>query len=142
MATMKITAFWDIRPWRWRQLVPPKRWYLSTKIHSSTSQKTISLFFNLSKLVISNMRNMLANNQELTAYTIIYYHNRPTAPCFILKEDITDFTFTYSILSEAISWQILSFQSRRQLAYMEGGHEYAESATVAGWQRVVSGVVN
>lgn len=72
---------------------------------------------------------MLVNNQELTAYTIIYYHNRLNPPCFILKEDITGFTFTYSILSEATAWKILSFQKRRQLAH---GHEYVESATIAG----------
>jgi hypothetical protein len=30
-------------PWRWRQHVPPKRWYLSTKLHGITSQKSIVL---------------------------------------------------------------------------------------------------
>jgi hypothetical protein len=75
---------------------------------------------------------MLANNRELTAYTIIYYRNRLIPPCFILKEDITDFNFTYSILSETTAWQILSFQNRRQIAHVEDGHGYAESATIAG----------
>jgi len=33
-------------PWRWMQLVLPKQWYVSIKVHSEISQKTVILTFN------------------------------------------------------------------------------------------------
>jgi hypothetical protein len=41
-------------PWRWRQQVPLKFWYLSTKLHSITFQKTIILI--LTTMRTSNIR--------------------------------------------------------------------------------------
>jgi hypothetical protein len=32
------------KPWRWRQLGPPKRWYPTTTLHSVTTQKTTWIF--------------------------------------------------------------------------------------------------
>jgi hypothetical protein len=31
---------WNIQRWRWRQRVPPKRWYATRRLHSATTQKT------------------------------------------------------------------------------------------------------
>lgn len=40
-------------PWRWMQLVFPKQWYVSIKVHSEISQKTVILTFNAWRLEIS-----------------------------------------------------------------------------------------
>jgi hypothetical protein len=33
------------RSWKWRQQVSPKHWYISTRLHSITSQKSVSIVF-------------------------------------------------------------------------------------------------
>jgi hypothetical protein len=64
---LKITVFWDVPPcssvgryqcfcksilpfsclpWRWRQQVLLKHWYLSTKVHSVATQKTAGCTYN------------------------------------------------------------------------------------------------
>jgi hypothetical protein len=39
----------DVIHWRWRQLVPPKRWFPSPEIHDVAAQKTIILKFSAMK---------------------------------------------------------------------------------------------
>jgi hypothetical protein len=34
----------SLTPWRWRQQIPPKRWYLPTRLHDDTSHMT-EIFF-------------------------------------------------------------------------------------------------
>jgi hypothetical protein len=40
-----LYSWWPLQRWRWRQYVPPKRWYLPTSVHSISAQKTnINIF--------------------------------------------------------------------------------------------------
>jgi hypothetical protein len=45
--------------WRWRQQVPPKHWYLSTRLYGVTSQKTVIFWiYKLYKFYITYFRNI------------------------------------------------------------------------------------
>jgi hypothetical protein len=70
----KVMVFWDVTPCRypgrWRQQVCPKHWYLCTKLHDVTSQRTIIFIFTTEQPQISH--SLLFRNK----YTSIFHCHR------------------------------------------------------------------
>jgi hypothetical protein len=53
----RIRTHHAVQPWRWKQYVPPKRWYTTTILHGAETQKTTNFIF--TAVITSNLTNRI-----------------------------------------------------------------------------------
>jgi hypothetical protein len=120
MLGLQTTSARLLKPWRWRQYVPPKRWYLPTSTHGITSQNTNS---------------DIVKFQVLTAKCMKMTFLWDVAPCSLVDTDRHFRGAIIALMMEAVSSSETSVTTY-QTASQRTAIFYIDSFTV--WEPQIS----